>query len=119
MRKLASVLRIEFLRYNDSTMTAAKLSPNDIAHIAKLANLILTAQEETKFASQLTAILDFVSKLQEIPTKNVIPTSQVTGLVNVFREDEVDESRILSQKEALANAPASHKGFFQVKAVFE
>ena len=60
----------------------------------------------------------FVSKLQKIPTKDVIPTSQVNGLENVYREDEIDKSRMLTQEDALANAPATHNGFFKVKAVF-
>lgn len=90
----------------------------DIQHIAKLANLFIDAHQQDLFASQLTAILAFVSKLQEIPTDNVKPTAQVTGLVNVYREDVIDESRMLSQKDALKNAKATHNGFFVVPAVF-
>ncbi len=89
----------------------------DIQHIAKLANLFIDADQQDLFASQLTAILAFVSKLQEIPTENVEPTAQVTGLVNVYREDEIDKSRMLSQKDALQNAKATHDGFFVVPAV--
>ena len=89
----------------------------DIQHIAKLANLFIDADQQDIFASQLTAILAFVSKLQEIPTENVEPTAQVTGLVNVYREDVIDESRMLSQKDALRNAKATHDGFFVVPAV--
>ena len=97
---------------------SATLYASDIQHIAKLANLILDADETTLFASQLSAILDFVSKLQQIPTKNIEPTAQVTGLVNVYREDEIDRERMFTQEEALANASAMHKGFFKVKAIF-
>lgn len=95
------------------------MQSSDIRKVAKLAKLILTASEETTFASQLTAILDFVSKLQKVSTKEVTPTSQVTGLENVFREDEIDTSRMLKQEDALKNAPATYKGYFQVKAIFE
>lgn len=93
------------------------LSLTDVQHIAKLANLVIYADQEKLFTPQLTAILAFVSKLQEISTDNVTPTAQVTGLVNVFREDVIDESRMLSQKEALGNAKASHDGFFVVPAI--
>ena len=89
----------------------------DIQHIAKLANLFIDADQQDIFASQLTAILAFVSKLQEISTENVEPTAQVTGLVNVYREDVIDESRMLSQKDALRNAKATLDGFFVVPAV--
>lgn len=93
------------------------LSASDIQHIAKLANLVIVTDQYDLFASQLTAILAFVSKLQEVPTKNVEPTAQVTGLVNVYREDVIDESRILMQEDALHNAKATHGGFFVVPAV--
>lgn len=89
----------------------------DIQHIAKLANLLIDADQEKLFTPQLTAILAFVSKLRKVPTKNVEPTSQVTGLVNVYREDVVDASRMLTQSQALGNAKATHDGFFVVPAV--
>ena len=89
----------------------------DIQHIAKLANLLIDADQEKLFTPQLTAILAFVSKLQEISTDNVKPTAQVTGLINVYREDVIDESRMLLQKDALRNAKATHDGFFVVPAV--
>lgn len=90
----------------------------DIQHVARLANLVLDAKEQKLFAPQLTSILAFVSKLQKVPTKNVEPTAQVTGLSNVFREDEVDESRMLTQDQALANAKKTRKGYFVVPSVW-
>jgi len=89
----------------------------DIQHIAKLANFFIDADQQDLFASQLTAILAFVSKLQEIPTDNIEPTAQVTGLVNVYREDVIDETRMLTQSQALGNAKATNNGFFVVPAV--
>lgn len=97
---------------------SASLTPVDIQHIATLANLIINAKETQLFTLQLSAILHFVSKLQQIPTIHVEPTSQVTGLQNIYREDEIDQSRILTQKQALANAKVTYNGFFVVKAVF-
>lgn len=95
----------------------ANLTLDEVKHIAKLAYLKLTDQEMTKFQKQLASILDFVSALSAVDTKDVIPTSQVTGLENVFREDEVKKS--LSQSEALANAKRKHNGYFVVDAIFE
>ncbi len=89
----------------------------DIQHIAKLANLFIDADQQDLFASQLTAILAFVSKLQEVSTQNTEPTAQVTGLVNIYREDEIDKSRVLTQSQALGNAKATNNGFFMVPAV--
>ncbi len=90
----------------------------DIKHIAQLAALKLDSSLAGKLEMQLERILDFVSKLQKVDTKNVAPTSQVTGLENVTREDEIDNTRMLSQKQALANANETHNGFFKVPFVW-
>ena len=88
-----------------------------IEHLAKLANLTLTESEKKKLGQQLTEILDYVRQLDKVETKGVAPTSQVTGLENVFRQDEMQV--FLSQDEVLANAKSQEKGFFKIKAIFE
>ena len=90
----------------------------DVSHTAKLAIIPLTKDEEEHFSKQFTSILNLVSQLQKIDTRNVAPTSQVTGLVNIFREDTVEPDRTFSQKEALANAKKQHNGYFVVPAIF-
>ena len=69
--------------------------------------------------SQLEETLETIAQLDEVDTKNVEPTSQVTGMTNVFREDVIDQARILSQSEALSNAKNTHKGYFVVPALIE
>jgi aspartyl-tRNA(Asn)/glutamyl-tRNA(Gln) amidotransferase subunit C len=89
----------------------------DVKKVAKLANLPLTDDEAQKFEAQLSETLDYVSKLDELDTKDVEPTSQVTGLENITREDTVTPS--FSQEEALKNVKSSYKGFVKVKAILE
>lgn len=89
----------------------------DVSHVAKLANLPLTPEEKKKFEKQLSETLDYVNKLGEIETKNVEPTSQVTGLENVMREDIATPS--LPQKEVLKNAKKTHNGFFKVPPILD
>lgn len=96
-----------------------KFSLEDVKHVVKLAKLKLTPEEEKKLAPQLVKILDYISQLSKVSTENIMPTSQVTGLTNVYREDEIDTSRMLTQEQALSNAPATHNGFVKVKAIFE
>lgn len=100
-------------------MTVTALTDKQLEHIARLANLVLEKKEEEVFAPQLAAILDFISRLQQIPLIGVEETSQVTGLTNVFREDEIDASRRLTQDEALSQAKKTYNGFFVVPAIFE
>lgn len=89
----------------------------NVPHIAKLANLPLKKEEIEKFEKQLAETLDYVAELEEIDTKNVKPTSQVTGLENVVREDETSPS--ISQEEALSNTKDKHNGMFKVPAILE
>ncbi len=89
----------------------------DVAHIAKLANLPLSDKEKNKFESQLESTLDYIEQLKEVDTKNVEPTSQVTGLENVTRDDSPRES--LSQNDALSNTKDKHNGLFKVKAILD
>lgn len=89
----------------------------DVKHTAKLANLKLTPQEEKKFEEQLSSILDYVNKLQEVDTENVEETSQVTGLENVTREDRASPS--LSQEEVLSNTKSQKNGLFKVKGILK
>ena len=65
-----------------------KLTKEQVQHIARLARLKLTPEEEERYAEQLTEILNYVEVLKELDTKGVPETSQVTGLSNVTREDE-------------------------------
>lgn len=76
----------------------ANLSHDDVRHIAKLARLTLSEEEVEKLAGELTSILSYVDKLQEVNTEGVEPTAQVTGLTNSFREDTVCESDVTPEE---------------------
>ena len=89
----------------------------DVSRIAKLANLPLNSEEKEKFEQQLSETLSYVEKLNSINTEGIEPTSQVTGLENVTREDKAEPS--LPQDKALLNAKSQHNGLFKVKAILE
>src|SRR6266404_3156879 len=94
-----------------------KLSKKDTLHIAQLARLNLTSSEIDKFTLQLTKIIDYISELDEVNTKNVEPTAQTTNLTNVLREDKIDETRVLTQEEALSGTDKTKNGHFVVDAI--
>lgn len=93
----------------------------DVNHIAKLARLGITEEEEKKFEKELSAILDFAAKLNEVRTEGVEPTAHITGAVNVLREDETNPlCRDESVKSGiLVNAPEKERGYFKVKRILE
>lgn len=89
----------------------------DVSHIAKLANIPLSDKEKKKLESQLEETINYVQGLNEVDTKNVKPTSQVTGLENITRDDLATSS--LSQNDALSNSKSIHNGFFKVNGILE
>ncbi|MCX6784107.1 MAG: Asp-tRNA(Asn)/Glu-tRNA(Gln) amidotransferase subunit GatC [candidate division WWE3 bacterium] len=91
------------------------LSDINVKKIAKLANLNLTESEVGLFVPQLSKVIDYVAKLSTVDTKNVTATFNVTGLVNVWRDDVVTDS--LSQEDALKNAKRTERGYFVVDRV--
>lgn len=93
----------------------SKITPDEVRRIAALANIGLEEAEIKKMATELDQIVGFVEQLQQVDTEGVEPTNQVTGLVDVWREDEVKSN--YSREELLANAPAQENGFIKVKRV--
>lgn len=93
------------------------ITVKDVQHVAKLARLQLSPEEEATFTEQMNAILQYAEKLNELDTENVKPTTHVLQVSNVMREDVVKKS--LSQEEALLNAPEEEDGHFKVPAVLE
>ena len=90
------------------------ISRDEVVHVARLARLALTEEELDRFAGQLDAILEAVSKVAELDLADVEPTLHPLALSNVLAEDEPRPS--LSVEEALANAPDSEDGAFRVPA---
>lgn len=93
------------------------ISVKDVQHVARLARLNLTPEEENMFTEQLNAILQYAEKLNELDTEGVDPTTHVLPLSNVMRADEVRES--LPIEKVLLNAPDEEDGQFKVPAVLE
>lgn len=66
------------------------ISSDKVKHVASLARIELSDSEVDKFTVQLGEILDYVEILSEVDTENIEATSQVTGLINVSRDDVVE-----------------------------
>jgi aspartyl-tRNA(Asn)/glutamyl-tRNA(Gln) amidotransferase subunit C len=90
---------------------------DEVRHIARLARLRLTAEEERRFADQLSAILDYAERLKRVDTSGVPPTAGVQELEAPLRPDTPRPG--LARERALANAPASSDGMFLVPPVLD
>jgi len=83
----------------------------EVKHIAELAHIELTKEEELIFTEQFNRILDYFSKIDEVKTEKVPPTYHVLDIVNVYREDKVQKSQM--KEDPLKNAPKKEDRFFK------
>jgi len=110
-----------------------QVTEKDVAYVASLGNLELTAEESTRMARDLNAILGYIDTLNELDTAKVPPMAQVSDKYGVdqskqgserfaytSREDVLEGLRkSLPHEVALANAPESDGTFFKVPKVIE
>jgi len=94
-----------------------EISLDVVKHIAKLARIKLSENDVKKFQEQFVQIISYFDRLNEVDTRDVEPTSQVTGLVNKLREDEIKGS--LATEKSLKNAPKRSGKFFTVPSPFK
>jgi len=98
-------------------MEKKKINKSQVEKIAKLSRLKLTAQEVQEFTGQLSAIIDYVEKMNELDTANVEPLAHCLPIHNVFRSDEPKGS--LGTEIALSNAPQTDGDFFKVPKILD
>ena len=65
------------------------ITAEEIKHVAELSRLNLTENEIGKFADQMGSVLEYIGQLDEVDTSKVASTAQVSGLVDVWRADDV------------------------------
>lgn len=92
-----------------------ELSHETVRSIAELAKLELTDTEVETYAGQLSAILSYFQKLQQLDTSHIEATASVLPLTNVLRPDIAHTP--LTPAEVVANAPDSEDNQFRVSAV--
>jgi aspartyl/glutamyl-tRNA(Asn/Gln) amidotransferase C subunit len=93
----------------------SKISRDDVANLARLARIEMTAEELDHLSSELSVILDAVARVQEVAGEDVPPTSHPLPITNVFRSDENRPS--LTPEQALSGAPAQEEQRFKVPQI--
>lgn len=94
-----------------------KISTKEVEHIADLARIELSEAEKKEFAGQLSDVLGYVEQLKEVDTEGVKPVSQVTGSVNVLREDVIKGSDEKTRQGMISNFPDRDEDYVKVKQV--
>jgi aspartyl-tRNA(Asn)/glutamyl-tRNA(Gln) amidotransferase subunit C len=98
-------------------MAESKISLDEVRHVALLARLKLSAEEERHLQEDMSSILAYVDKLNELDTANVPPTAQVGEPGTPTRADEVTNRA--APEQMLANAPERQASFFKVPKIIE
>ena len=93
------------------------LTLQEVEHIAQLARLELTPAEKERYQQQLSAILDYAARLQQLDTTGIAPTATVLPPHSVLRADVAQVG--LSTAALLSNAPAVEQNQFRVPPVME
>ncbi len=92
-----------------------KLTLEEVRHVARLARLELSPEEETRFTDQLAGILDYVDQLSELDTSAVQPTTRAIDERNITR---ADDPKPWPDQEGLLNcAPDREEDYFKVPKI--
>lgn len=103
----------------------SKITRDEVEKIAKLARIELNEREKAKFSRELSEILGYVEKIDKLVTKDIVGTSQVTGLENVYRKDlasgltHADKDSKKNQEIMMKNAPQKKDNYWRVNKVLE
>src|SRR5215470_11747639 len=97
--------------------TMAAISREEVAHLARLARLAVSAEELDRFAGQLDVILQSVARIGEVTAADIPPTSHSVPLTNVLRDDVVVPG--LDAAAALAGAPDMAEQRFRVPRILD
>ena len=95
----------------------ARISAEAVAHVARLARLHVTPQEQQMFSQQLSSVLDYGKEMDALDLADIPPTSHPYDLKNVLRADEAEKGS--DRDEVLSVAPQAESNRFRVPPVLE
>ena len=98
-------------------MPESKITLEQVRHVALLARLELSPQDENRLRTDMDEMLAYVDKLNELDTKNIAPTTQVGEAGTPMRDDEVTNRPAADA--ILANAPSRDRNYFKVPKIIE
>jgi aspartyl-tRNA(Asn)/glutamyl-tRNA(Gln) amidotransferase subunit C len=96
-------------------MASMSITRDEVAHLARLSRLALTDAELDHYAGQLDQIIGAVARVQEVAAEGIPPMTHAVPVSNVYRDDV--ERPCLTQRQALAAAPAAEQGRFRVPRI--
>ena len=95
----------------------AQFTKEDMLRTADLARLTISDEEAANYSIQLSEILTFAEKINEINTTDVKPTTNGNSLTSILRKDE--PKKWDKRDEALNNAPDHEDGQFKFPSIMD
>ena len=93
------------------------IDKNTVKHISKLARISLDEKKTASLSKDLTSIMKFIEKLNELNTEKTTPLTSIINASLKSRKDEIVDGKIRDQ--ILKNSPEDNKEFFVVPKVIE
>lgn len=93
------------------------LTKEEILHIATLARIGVSEKDVENYQHDLSEILDYFKKLDEVDVSGVEPIGHITGMQNTFRNDEHIDFGTLGKEAILKNVPERKGEYIKVKSV--
>lgn len=94
-----------------------KIDKKQIEHLAKLSRLEIKSDDEKSFTASLNDILKYVDQLKQVDVEGVLATTQIAGLKNNWREDEIEPIDEITRDEIKANIPEMEDDYIKVKRI--
>ena len=94
---------------------AEKIDQTQVRRVAQLARLELSDDEVAQFSTDLSAIVEYIEKLNELDTEHVEPLAHCLPVHNVFREDVIRIARRFNFSCETCCAPQEKRLFFAVR----
>ena len=93
------------------------IDKDTVKHIAKLARISLDEKKINSLSKDLSSIMEFIEKLNELNTEKIVPLTSIIDASLRSRKDEVIDGKIRDQ--ILKNSPEKNEEFFVVPKVVE
>ena len=93
------------------------IDKDTVKHIAKLARISLDEKKINSLSKDLSSIMEFIEKLNELNTEKIVPLTSIINASLRSRKDEVSDEKIRDQ--ILKNSPEKNEEFFVVPKVIE
>ncbi len=102
--------------FNEKFMT--ELTQEEVRHVAFLARIGVKDEDVVRYQKDLSSVLAYFEELNTVDTDNVEPIGHITGMTNIFRDDQAVDASEDTKDDIMKNVPEVQDGYIKVKSLF-